>query len=165
MASEKRVRDIMGFSSVIEVDRESSVKNLVTTSLPALKSGYNPTILVKDENSIVGMLSWDDLLYALVPSYAKGYWKMEIFWEGLFIDQWKNIADCKVKDLMRPPIAVNIDDTLAKVAYTLVNSKVSSVLVNDRGKMVGMISTGDLFTHLASCSSVQLENYDQKAVV
>lgn len=153
MKKEKRVRDIMGFSSVIEVEQERSIKDTVAVSLPALKSGYNPTILAKDGNKIVGMLSCEDLLNALLPSYTKGDIKMEIFWEGLFQDQWRTIADRTIKDLMRPPVSVDINDSLTKVAYKLVNSRVSSVLVSDRGKVVGTISTGDLFSQLLECSA------------
>lgn len=148
MAKEKRVRDIVGFSQVLEVKPEKSIKEVVSQSISALKQGYSPVLLAKDGEQIVGMLCWEDLLSALVPSYAKGKVNMEIFWEGLFTDQWQIIAGKTVKDLMRPPITVDIDDTLSRVAYTLVREKVNSALVYDRGKMVGIVSTGDLFNQL-----------------
>ncbi len=151
MAKEKRVRDIMGFSQMVEMGHESTVKEVVAAALPALKAGYNPTIVVKERDNIIGVLCWNDLLNVLLPPYTKGEIKVEIFWEGLLLDQWRTIADLNVKDAMRSPVFVDIDDTLAKVAYTLIESKMSSVLVTDRGKMVGMIGAGDLFNELYEC--------------
>lgn len=151
--NEKRVRDIMSFSSLVEVGPESSIKEVVTASLPALRAGYSPTIVVKDGDKIIGMACWNDVLGALVPAYAKGKIKMEIFWEGLFTEQWHAIAGEKIKKLIRPPVFVALDDTLMKVAYKLVNDKINSVLVKDQGKLVGVISTGDLFNELLQCSA------------
>lgn len=148
MIKEKRVRDIVGFSQLVEVDYKNTIKEVVGAALPLLKAGYSPTIVVKEQSKIIGMLCWSDILNVLLPAYAKGEIKMEVFWEGLLFHQWSTIADHNVKDAMRQPVFVDIDDTLAKVAYTLIENKISSILVTDRGKLVGMISAGDLFNEL-----------------
>ncbi|MBO8128315.1 MAG: CBS domain-containing protein [Peptococcaceae bacterium] len=150
MISEKRVRDIMGPSLLVEVSPETSVKELVAAFMQAIREGKDPTVLIKERNNVVGMLNRNDLLDILDPPYTKGDIKMEIFWEGLFTDQWRAVAERKVKDLMRSPVVVDPDDTLMKVSHIFNDRKVSTVLVVDQGQLVGTVSVDNLFNELVN---------------
>lgn len=149
MFREKRVRDIMRDPSLMELSPDNTIKELVAAFVQASKDGKADTmLLVKERDTIIGIVSWTDLLDLLEPPYTKGAIKMEIFWEGLFTDRWRGIAKRKVKELMQPPVVVGPDDTLMKVSHTLNEREVETALVVEQGQLVGIVSISDLFSEL-----------------
>lgn len=86
------------------------------------------TLLVYDNNTLVGLLTLDDLLKAIEPQYLTGKtyrgwsvdpaWSIPVFWEGLFTDRTLDVIDKKVSDIMSDAaFQVDVDDTLIKAVY------------------------------------------------
>jgi len=149
MLQEKRAREISGSSLPVEVGPDSNIKELAAAFMQAWRYGNtDPTALVKEGNNIVGMINQADLLDALEPSYTKGAIKTEIFWQGLLTERWRGIANYKVKELMRPPVVVDANDTLMKVSHVLNTQGAGMVLVVDGERLVGTITAGDILKEL-----------------
>jgi len=149
MSREKRVRDLVGTLPLCKVGPEDDLKTLAAVLAKTVEGDNpDPLALVMDGSQIIGTVNRADLLSALEPPYTKGRIKMEVFWEGLFTEQWCGIVSGKVKDFMRSPVVVDINDTLMKAAHVMTENRVSTVLVLDADRVAGTLSVIDLIQEL-----------------
>lgn len=171
---EKKVKDIMiPFYDFPTVSADATLKDVLMVMMNSYnyqnkpRTGRNCVFVVED-NELVGIFGIPELMEAIKPQYlrntfinVKGYnfWTSAIpfFWNGLFTDRCKEIADEKVRDYMQTiENHVNVNDTLLKAAYSMVKNKAEAVAVKDNERLVGMIRSVDIFQEIANL----VFNYD-----
>ena len=163
---EKKIRDIMvpaGEYTAIAAD--ASFKD----AAGLMKKSFCPkegepctghsTLLVFDNNMLVGLLTLDDLLKAIEPQYLKGKtyrgwtvdtaWSIPVFWEGLFTDRTYEAIDKKVSDIMSDvEFRVDADDALIKAVYGMGKQKILILPVMEEGRVVGMVRSIEIFREI-----------------
>ncbi|MCQ5375465.1 MAG: CBS domain-containing protein [Methanomassiliicoccales archaeon] len=128
-----RVRDVMT-KDVIAINEDTSIKDL-----KALfdKYDYNGFPVVRD-GYLVGIVTKLDLLKTISP--GKSVSKTNLL--KLFAERVDEI-------MRRAVISINVDDDLKKAVEYMVEFKLRSLpVVDDEGKLVGMISRRDIMDHL-----------------
>jgi len=101
---------------------------------------------VMEGGKMVGFIAEKDVLHKLFPTLddmmSDGLRSVDF--EGM-MGKYKDVVNLKVKDLMvRGIIAVAPDDHILKAATTMVRHKFRRIPVADAGRLVGMLSLGDV---------------------
>ncbi|MFQ6060084.1 MAG: CBS domain-containing protein [Thermoplasmata archaeon] len=116
--------------------------------------------VVDDQCRVVGMLSETDILSHLKTEYKKlkmkyppeimfGITFEEVREEKELPKAFQEIGDMKVKELMsRDVISATVEDTLEKVVRLMVKNKVNRIPITKDGKLVGIVTRGDIITGL-----------------
>lgn len=101
--------------------------------------------VVDAENNLLGFIAEKDVLHHLFPSLEDS---MNI---GLHVDfegteaNYKSVMNLKVSDLMTPKaISVRSDMPILKATSIMVKHRFRRIPVADDGKLVGMLSLGDV---------------------
>lgn len=166
--SEKKISDIMiPIDTYLAISADDGFKEAVS----ALKKSYCPsegeicsghtTILVYDNNMLVGMIGLEELLKAIEPQYLKGNtyrgwtvsseWSIPVFWEGLFNERTQDAMDKKARDIMSPiDFLVEGEDPLIKAVYGMGKNKVNILPVTEDGRVVGMVRSTELFQEICN---------------
>jgi len=159
VVNEKRVKDIMTpigeYSSI-------SVNSTVGEAISVLKKSFCPienapcnghrTVLVHDNNKLIGILTFRTLLTAIQPRFMKvDQWAVPMFWEGLFTERCREEAAKKVKDILTPInlVALDADDTIIKAVHAMIKHKLGSLPVVKNGSMVGMVRINEIFDEIS----------------
>ena len=95
---------------------------------------------------MVGFIAEKDVLHKLFPTLE------DMMSEGLgavdfdeMMGKYRGVVNLKVKDLMTPNvITVTPDEHILKAATTMVRHKFRRIPVADAGRLVGMLSLGDI---------------------
>lgn len=148
-----RVRDLASaFDEGAFVKQECRVRELVEV-FQKMNNGpgaSGPLVLVVDEQDrAVGMVTPLDILKAVEPEFLKPEYNCEAYWSGLFTQRCRNIADKPVGEIMRPLVTVKADDTLMRAANLIRRHGVNTILVLDGDRVVGTMSTKELFRAMA----------------
>jgi CBS domain-containing protein len=101
---------------------------------------------VMEGEKMVGFIAEKDVLHKLFPTLE------DMMSEGLgsvdfdeMMGKYKGVVNLKVKDLMaRSVITVTPDEHILKAATTMVRHKFRRIPVADAGRLVGMLSLGDI---------------------
>ncbi|PLY12357.1 MAG: signal transduction protein [Sedimenticola sp.] len=101
---------------------------------------------VMEGDKMVGFIAEKDVLHRLFPTLE------EMMSEGLgsvalddMMNRYKDVVNLKVKDLMAEKvITVSPDDHVLRAATTMVRHKFRRIPVAENGKLVGMLSLGDI---------------------
>ena len=101
---------------------------------------------VMEGEKMVGFIAEKDVLHRLFPTLE------DMMTEGLgavdfegMMGKYKGVVNLKVKELMTPSvITVSPHDHILKAATTLVRHKFRRIPVADAGRLVGMLSLGDI---------------------
>lgn len=101
---------------------------------------------VMDGEKMIGFIAEKDVLHRLFPTLE------EMMTEGLgsvalddMMNRYKDVVNLKVKDLMVDKvITVSPEDHVLRAATTMVRHKFRRIPVADNGKLVGMLSLGDI---------------------
>jgi len=101
---------------------------------------------VMEDDQMVGFIAEKDVLHKLFPTLedmmSEGLGSVDF--EGM-MGKYKDVVNLKVKDLMiRGVITVAPDDHILKAATTMVRHKFRRIPVADVGRLVGMLSLGDV---------------------
>ena len=163
---EKRIRDIMiPAGEHIAIQADANFKDAVTLMKKSFCPGENgpctghSTLIVYDNNVLVGLLTLDDLLKAIEPQYLTGKvyrgwsvdpaWSIPVFWEGLFSDRTYEAIDKKVKDIMNPlDFWVDADDTLIKAVYGMGKQKIYILPVMEERRVAGIVRSMEIFREI-----------------
>lgn len=99
-----------------------------------------------DLGEIVGMLSDRDVQRAMVSTIERGW--------ASSTETAEFSPDARVRDYMSwPAIVVDVSGELRSVAERMVGEKVSSLLVREKGRIIGIITAEDLLKVLISILS------------
>lgn len=101
---------------------------------------------VMEEDKMVGFIAEKDVLHRLFPTLE------DMMSEGLggidfdeMMGKYKDVVNLKVKDLMvNNVVTVSPEDHILKAATTMVRHKFRRIPVAEAGKLVGMLSLGDV---------------------
>lgn len=147
-------------SKVKTVRRESSISEVATLMTTHRISGLP---VVDEDGSMVGIVSETDLLHRI----ETGTEKQRKWWVSLFID-----ADMRARDFIKAHghtvgdvmsrfvISVPHDASLAQVADILDANNLKRVPVLENGKLVGIITRGDLVRAFVDADA--MENIPQR---
>ncbi len=101
---------------------------------------------VMEGEKMVGFIAEKDVLHKLFPTLE------DMMVDGLgsvdfdeMMGKYRGVVNLKVKDLMtRSVVTVSPEDHILKAATTMVRRKFRRIPVADAGKLVGMLSLGDI---------------------
>ena len=101
---------------------------------------------VMEGGQMVGFIAEKDVLHTLFPTLedmmSEGLGSVDF--EGM-MGKYKDVVNLKVRDLMiHGVITVAPDDHILKAATTMVRHKFRRIPVADAGRLVGMLSLGDV---------------------
>jgi CBS domain-containing protein len=148
--------------------RDIMQKDLVTLSpdLPLLDAHQlfvseeiHGAPVVSDEGEVVGVVSSADLLRAVAEEHGSGSAEPDYLrdviefsspdWVGMPEDFQDRLREIRVSEVMtKELVRVGPDAGLGEVARALCDNRVHRVLVIDRGRLAGIISTFDVVSLL-----------------
>ncbi|MFZ5898337.1 MAG: cyclic nucleotide-binding/CBS domain-containing protein [Bacillota bacterium] len=149
---EKVAGDIMvQQQETVVVSPDATVKEVIGafTKLAFGTCEKDCIVLVKDGPKVVGMVTVLDLLQVVEPAFLKGENACEVFWDGLFTQRCRNVADKKVKEFMRPPVAVESSDSLMHVSSMINRFRTDVVPVVEGDRVVGVVRATDVVRNIA----------------
>lgn len=139
----------------IEKLKDSYEKFLSTGKI--MESGHR-AIMVFDGDKVVGVLNMQKLLGAVRPEYlsapkpsmAESMQFSPMFWSGLFLTQVKKLKNRKIREIMSecPPIVAG-DANLMDVVDKMHSNNRRRVIVEENGKVVGVIREQELFYEIS----------------
>jgi CBS domain-containing protein len=137
-----QVHDVMS-TGVLTAKKTDTVRSVVVKML-SRHCGAIP--VVEDDNQLVGIVSVRDVMLPLYPNYgdyvhdnvhARDFVEME---EG-----YQDVLGKKVEEIMsRNPLTVSPSDPLLQAASYMGLKNFRRVPVVERGRLVGMVSVGDV---------------------
>lgn len=168
---ERRARDIMvSLSSYSKIRADCTVAEAVAalarsfqtimTTGAVRESVHRSILILDDQDDIIGMLSFTDLLWGLQPSYMQllrdrpamaDSIHLEPFnYSGMFTIMVRDMGRKRVRDLMSeaPPV-IEAEANLMEAASRLLSLKVRRLVVMDGDKTVGVLREQDLFFEIA----------------
>lgn len=137
------VREIMK-TDIVTIPKGTSYREVAKTLLLKKMSGAP---VVDDRGNLIGVVSEKDLFKAIYPSYNDFYTAPEnyINFEQLEHDS-RQASDKKVEELMSPRLITTTPQTaILKVGAIMVATGIHRVPVLENGKLVGMVSRGDVY--------------------
>lgn len=165
---EKNAGDIMiPIQAYTTIDPESTVREGIErlkqsfeyalSTSRIMETGHR-SILVFDQEELVGTLSILDLIRALRPAYlsqpkpsmADSMQYSYMFWAGLFTTQAKGLINKKIRDVMSgPPLSVDETTNLMELANLIVTERSRRMVVTRAQKVVGVVREQELFFEMA----------------
>ncbi|MBI5855411.1 MAG: CBS domain-containing protein [Nitrospirae bacterium] len=137
-----RVHDVMS-TGVLTAKKTDTVRSVVVKML-SRHCGAIP--VVEDDSQLVGIVSVRDVMLPLYPNYgdyvhdnvhARDFVEME---EG-----YQDVLGKKVEEIMsRNPLTVSPSDPLLQAASYMGLKNFRRIPVVERGRLVGMVSIGDV---------------------
>lgn len=136
------VRDVMS-TGVVTAKRTDTVQSVVF-KMTMRRCGAIP--IVEHDQSLVGMVTLRDVLLPLYPNY--GDYIHDNVHSRNFIDMEKGYAEVlgkKVEEVMaKNPLAVSPNDPVLEAASYMGLKHFRRIPVVEKGKLVGMVSIGDI---------------------
>jgi len=135
-----------------------SFENLMASNM-VMETGHRSLLVFDAAENVVGILSIHDLLQAVRPAYlsapkpslADSMQYSSMFWNGLFTNRVKDLAQKKVRDIMSDsPKSITEDTNLMEVADMLCRERVRRLVVTRGKKAVGVLREQELFFELVS---------------
>lgn len=136
------VRDVMS-TGLVTAHRSDTVRSLV---IKLLSRHYGAIPVVEADDRLVGIVTVRDILLPLYPNYGdyihdnvrgRDFLEME---EG-----YPEVLAKKVEEIMSPnPLTVSPSDPLLQAASYMGLKNFRRIPVVERGKLVGMVSIGDI---------------------
>lgn len=146
-----KAKDIMT-TNVITVSEEEIIENVTKLLIENKISGVP---VINDNDEVMGMVTETDLIFKdkniHIPSYVPllgGFILLDSVKK--FESQLRKVAAYKVKDLMSTPvIKVGEDDEVRKVVNLMLDRRINRVpVIDEEGKLKGIIARSDILTHL-----------------
>ena len=146
-----RARDVMQ-TDVLTIDSDAS---LLDAHRLFVEAEINGAPVVDESGTVVGVLSSADLLRSVEEERDTALVQRTYFrdltefsgpdWSSGVEDFQDRLAVRTVAEAMTPEaISVDVEATIPEVARTLRSQRVHRVLVEEAGKLIGLISTFDL---------------------
>lgn len=135
-----QVKDIMT-ASPKTVSPDTSIKDIATLMLIERISGAP---VVDDKDKVVGVISEKDILIHMFPTLDELMNESKPDFEEME-NNYQSTMTLSVKDLMTKNVAtVSSDMPCLKAASMMWTRKIRRIPVADNGKLVGIISIGDV---------------------
>lgn len=163
--TERRVGDVMiplaDYTTVVAGDtvglaitrlRESFLIKAETDSI--METGHRSLLVLDASGGVTGVVAITDLLDAIMPRYLKvpkptladSIQYSPMFWVGMFSREVAMLGATKVADVMSPvPPAIAADASLMEAAYMMIQRRERRLVVEESGRIVGVIREQELF--------------------
>jgi predicted transcriptional regulator len=130
-----------------ETTLKEAVNIFQTTKRGEGKMGVKGLPVLDSCGTLVGMLSMQDILKAIHPSYMDMMNLSNFTWDGMVEEMARKVADRKVSEVMNKTVlTVHENDPLMECVDLMLKNCVPRLLVVDAaGKVVGMIYERDVF--------------------
>jgi len=130
-----------------ETTLKQAVNRLRTMEQEKGKAGVKGLPVLDPHGMVIGMLSMNDILKAVHPSYLNLMNLGDFTWDGMVEELAKKAAGRKIEDIMnRTVFAVKENDSLMEcVDHMIKNCLLQLPVVNESGHVVGMIFERDVF--------------------
>lgn len=166
MPNEKKVRDLMiPIDEYSTVSANALVRDAITVMQGTLgdPKGHRAVLVLDQDGSAVGVLTFRDLIQALEPraltadiprgsiSWLLDSTDPEVYPEGFFAQRSESEANKTVREIMKDLelITIQADAPLLKAVHTMVHNRVGSLPVLDGDMVVGMIQINEIFREIA----------------
>jgi CBS domain-containing protein len=137
-----KINEIM-IPSVKTVRADQAIRNVAIIICTNHISGIP---VVDDEGKVVGVISEKDIIKAMYPDYTEFHndpLRSRDFEETE--ERYENLLVRKVEDLMsRNVLSITSDAPILKAASLMILKKIRRLPVIDQGKLVGIVSQGDI---------------------
>ena len=143
----KKVKDVVN-RNLITVSPSSSFEEVINI----MKKGVGKVPVLENEK-VVGIITRDDILvkegkFPLPPVIA--FWEVMITLPGNkeYQEKLNKFSSYKVEDIMsKVKMYSSLEDNLEDVVTEMLNKKISSTLVLENEKLVGIVTKSDLIKH------------------
>ncbi len=117
-----------------------------------VKQNITGAPVVDKKGKVLGIISEKDLIFALFPNEKEFYKNMEFYMtETRREDLVKDVGKLKAEKLMRKNfLFVGPDDHILTACASLLLHNIRRLLVMDKGKLVGIVTTNDVFKNYLS---------------
>lgn len=137
------VRDLMK-TDIVTIPKGTTWRKVAETLFEHVISGCP---VVDADQRIIGVVSEKDVFRAIYPSYEEWYEGPQAYTDFLALeDEARRAQEKRVEDFMsRKLVSVTSDTPILKVGALMVATGIHRVPVVDQGKLIGMVSRGDIF--------------------
>jgi CheY-like chemotaxis protein len=106
-------------------------------------------LLVFDRDGrFVGLLRAHDIVQALIPRWLETPYSS--FFTGMFLAQAKVVGEIPIKEFIRTPTSIDVEQPLMEAAYLLASRRLSHLAVMSEGQLIGMLRPEDLYKEIAT---------------
>ena len=114
-----------------------------------VKGGISGAPVINKKGNLVGVVSEKDLFYKLFPSEKVFYEDPEYYMDFNRIEEEAVVVrKLKAKDFMtRRLITIGPDEHILKAISMFLKNKIRRLLVVKNGKLVGVVTTNDVYKH------------------
>lgn len=163
---EKLVKDIfIPIEKYPAIQASCSVQEALEALRKAVESGSITSLLVMENNTLVGILGVREIVQALNPVvFKEGTYRgwsvseelsVPLFMIGFFTEKCKEIAELEARDVMRAANQfLNLKDNLMKAVHAFATNGFSMVPVWQEGRVVGMVSPAEVIAEMSSILGV-----------
>lgn len=141
----------MSVKEAIEALKESFTSK---STARIMETGHRSVLILDENEEVEGFLTIKDLMEALMPGYlrapkpsmADSIVYSPMFWTGMFEAEMKTLSKKKVREVMSSaPRSINAETNIMETAYLMLKSNVRRLIVEEGGKIVGIVREQDLF--------------------
>lgn len=154
----KTVREIMiPLDTYPRISENSDIKEAVAALRAFFQNsgrewrGFHLLVVCDSQGNPVGLLTMRSLLIALgIKALAKDIWLKTETWSWYFINRLQQEGGIKVREIMRPIAAVAVDagESVSKAASLFAAHRVNSLPVTEKGRIIGVLRTIDVFREI-----------------
>lgn len=118
--------------------------------------GHRSIIVLNEQDQPVGYLTIRDLITALYKAHVSAQPQSKettrfshFFWDGVFTRQVEDLLDVLIKDVMTAhTVRIETNASLIEVAEKMFSHNLQRILVEDEGKVVGIIRDHELYAEI-----------------
>jgi len=100
------------------------------------------------DGRFVGLLRAHDIVQALIPRWLDTPYSS--FFTGMFLAQAKVVGGIPIKELIRTPTSIDVEQPLMEGAYLLASRHLSHLAVTKDGQLLGLLRPEDLYKEIAN---------------
>lgn len=117
-----------------------------------IKENISGVVVLNKNKKVIGVISEKDLLFKLFPSQRNFYKNLEYYmnYENINKDV-KKISKLKARNFMsKEIISIRSDEHILKACSLFVRNRIRRLPVIDDGKLVGIVTTGNIYKNFLS---------------
>lgn len=110
------------------------------------RKGVSALMVVDEKGKLVGLITMNHILKAIIPFYMEMAHLSEFAWEGLFEKMCHKSQDKKVSELMeRKVVTIGPEINLIEIAEIMAKNRIRRLPVVEDDKVIGIVYRKDLF--------------------
>lgn len=110
------------------------------------RKGVSALMVVDEKGKLVGLITMNHILKAIIPFYMEMAHLSEFAWEGLFEKMCHKIQDKKVSELMeRKVVTIGPGINLIEITEIMAKNRIRRLPVVEDDRVIGIVYRKDLF--------------------